>query len=182
MHRYLQDIQGLLKVLLLYPVAERMQKRLITPKLRILRAEAAAPFAQRKAIAKERLIGVLSHAKATVPYYQDLFTSLNFDPECLRKDMRYFEDIPFLTKDIVREQGRRLISSTHADAIVREQKTGSSTGLAATIYYDQEGLDWTAAQNIMVLGWGGKSRCHREAHLSTLFAAMSPEAASVEAK
>ena len=182
MHRYLQNLQGLLKVLLLYPVAERVQKRHITPKLRMLRAEAAAPFAQRKAVAKERLIGVLSHAKATVPYYHDLFTSLNFDPECLRKDMRYFEDVPFLTKDILREQGRRLISSTHADAIVREQKTGSSTGLAATIYYDQEGLDWTAAQNIMVLGWGGKRRYHREAHLSTLFAAMPPEAASVEAK
>lgn len=182
MHRYLQNLQGLLKVLFLYPVAERTQKRRITPKLRILRAEAAAPFARRKEIARARLIGVLSHAKATVPYYHDLFTSLNFDPECLRRDMRYFEDIPFLTKDILREQGRRLISSTYTNAIVREQKTGSSTGLAATIYYDQEGLDWTAAQNIMVLEWGGKLRCHREAHLSTRFAAMPPDAARVEAK
>ena len=89
MHRYLQNLQGLLKVLLLYPVAERMQKRHITPKLRMLRAEAAAPFAQRKAIAKERLIGVLSHAKATVPYYYDLYTTQNFDPECLPTDMLY---------------------------------------------------------------------------------------------
>lgn len=164
-----QDLLGVVKVACVYPLAERSQQRAITPKLRALRAEAALPFAERKARARERLASIAEHAGATVPYYRELFAARHFDPASLRRDSRYLEDLPYLTKDILREQGRRLISEPYAATIVREQKTGSSTGLAATIYYDQEGMDWTAAQNIQVLEWAGKRRWFREAHLSTRF-------------
>lgn len=170
MFKVIYDIWGAVKLALLYPVAEKKQGRKITPKLRILRAEAALPFVQRKARALDRLVGTLHHAQQTVPYYRDLFRQISFDPELVRKDLRYFQEIPYLTKDILREQERRLVSEQYADKIVREQKTGSSTGLAAIIYYDQESLDWTAAQNILMLQWGGKKRFNREAHLSTRFA------------
>ncbi len=163
------NILGFFKYTCLYPIAEHKQGRCITPKLRVLQKEAKEPFTQRKARAKEQLIHTLSHAKATVPYYRELFTRCRFEPESLHKDMRYFEDIPYLTKDLLREQDRRLISEAYADKIIREQKTGSSTGLASTIYYDAESIDWTAAQNILMLAWGGKSRYHKEAHLSTRF-------------
>lgn len=166
----------------LYPVAEWKLKRKITPKLRVLRTEAGQPFARRKELALDRLVRVLTHAGETVPYYRELFAALNFRPEKVRQDIRYFADLPYLTKDILREQGKRLISEPYAAAIVREQKTGSSTGSAATIYYDQEGLDWTAAQNILMLEWGGKRRYEREVHLSTRFAAPPPEQIRFEAK
>jgi phenylacetate-CoA ligase len=172
----------MLKAAFVYPLAEKVQKRVIRPKLRILRAEASLPFAGRKALAMERLVHTLRHAKNTAPYYRDLFAQHGFDPESVRKDIRYIEGLPYLTKDILREQGRRLVSEPYAGSIVREQKTGSSTGLAATAYYDQEALDWTAAQNILMLEWGGKRRYDREAHLSTRFAAPPPEALRFEAK
>ncbi len=165
-----------------YPLAERATKRCISPKTAILRQEQALSFAERKKLAVSRLIRTLMHAKHTVPYYKDLFSSINFMPEKIESDVAYLEEIPYLTKDILREQGKRLISETYLDRIAREQKTGSSTGLAATIYYDQEGLDWTAAQNILMLQWGGKRRYHREAHLSTRFAELPTEAIRFETK
>ncbi|MDR1396729.1 MAG: hypothetical protein LBJ14_03235 [Desulfarculales bacterium] len=182
MHRRIHDFLGALRLCCLYPLAEKAQRRAITPKLRLLRAEAALPFAQRKAWAEKRLTAMLEHAQNTVPYYRALFARLGFDPANLRKDIRYFEDLPYLTKDILREQGRGLISEAYAAKVVREQKTGSSTGLAATVYYDREGLDWTAAQNILMLEWGGKRRYNREAHLSTRFARPSPQQLRFEAK
>jgi phenylacetate-CoA ligase len=154
---------------LLYPLAERAQKRCILPKLRVLRREAALPFSERKAAAQQRLADCLEHAGRTVPYYRDLFAAQGFDPAKTRTDIRYLEELPYLTKDILREQGRRLISEAYINKIVREQKTGSSTGPAAIIYYDRESLDWTAAQNILMLEWAGKRRYNREAHLSTRF-------------
>ncbi len=170
MHSFMSRVSGMLRAAVLYPLAEKMQKRVITPKLRILRREAAQPFAERKAAARQRLVAQLEHAGATVPYYRELFARLHFKPAGLLRDMRYLEELPCLTKDILREQGKRLISEPYADMIVREQKTGSSTGPAAVIYYDRESLDWTAAQNILMLQWGGKRRSWREAHLSTRFA------------
>lgn len=74
-----------------------------------------------------------------------------------------------------REPG--LVNEKYANLVIREQKTGSSTGPAAIVRYDQESLDWTAAQNILMLEWGGKYRCNREAHLSTMFTSpLPPEA------
>lgn len=178
-----QDIWGMVKVVGVYPLAERSQHRLITPKLRVLRKEAKLPFAERKKQAQERLASMLEHAGATVPYYRDLFAERHFAPDSIRRDIRYLEELPYLTKDILRTQGRRLISEAYADRIVCGQKTGSSTGLAATIYYDQESLDWTAAQNIQVLEWAGKRRWFRESHLSTCFAdTHRPRWPEIEAK
>lgn len=169
-YRIPNTLFGMFAVSCLYPIAERSLKRKITPKLAVLRSEAGQLFSVRKVRAHERLVRCLEHAGQTVPYYRDLFAQLGFEPAKVRQDIRYLEAIPYLTKDILREQGKRLISEAYADKIVREQKTGSSTGLAAVIYYDQESLDWTAAQNILMLAWGGKRRYEREAHLSTRFA------------
>lgn len=177
MQTFLHMFWGLLASQVLYPYAERKTGRHILAKLRVLRQEAALPFVERKALARERLACALEQAGADVPYYRDLFRARNFDPSRVRQDCRYLQELPFLTKDILREQGKRLVSEKYAHGCLHERKTGSSTGPAVIIYYDQEALDWTAAQNILMLQWGGKRRCDREAHLSTRFATpLPPEA------
>lgn len=173
MRSFLYNIWGIVTSQLLYPYAEYSIGRRILSKLRVLRREAARSFPERKAAAQQRLVNTLGEAGKTVPYYRDLFRSIRFDPEKVRSDIRYLQDIPYLTKEILREQGTRLVSEKFASRVILEQKTGSSTGPAATIRYDQESQDWTAAQNILMLQWGGKWRCNREAHLSTCFAEMS---------
>lgn len=168
---------------LLYPYAEKTVGRDIRSKLVSLRQEAARPFARRRREARERLADMLEFAGRTVPYYRDLFRATAFDPARVRSDERFLADLPFLTKDILREQGRRLVSEEYADKVEREQKTGSSTGLAATVFYDAVSLDWTAAQNVLMLEWGGKRRFDREAHLSTRFAdTRRPRYPEMEAK
>lgn len=167
--RLLSDAFGVLTAYLVYPLAQRREKRLILPKLRTLRAEAAQPFSIRKAQAHKRLVAVLEQAGRTVPYYRELFAARGFDPASVARDIRYLDDLPCLTKADIMEQGRRLISENAPQGALHERKTGSSTGPAARIYYDQVAMDWTAAQNIQTLEWAGKRRYYREAHLSTRF-------------
>lgn len=167
--RGIMPFWGFFSSVLLYPYAEKLLGREIRGKYRELKREARLPFFTRKREARERLISMLEFAGRTVPYYRDLFRDQKFVPAKIRNDERFLSDLPFLTKDILREQGRRLVSEQYLDRIDREQKTGSSTGPAVTIYYDAISLDWTAAQNILMLEWGGKRRYDREAHLSTRF-------------
>ena len=174
MQSLLYNLWGLLTSQILYPYAEHRIGRQILPKYRVLRTEAEDTFPDRKKRAFERLSDTLELAGSGVPYYRDLFRAMHFNPAKIRKDIRYFGELPYLTKDILREQGTRLVSEKYADRVIREQKTGSSTGPAAIVRYDQESLDWTAAQNILMLEWGGKHRFNREAHLSTMFTAPPP--------
>lgn len=168
-YRVAGNVFGVCVAYILYPYAEKKMGRTITSKLRTLRQEASRPFAERKHLAKERLALTLEHAAVNVPYYRDLFRQIGFDPSKVRQDERYLADIPYLDKNILREQGKRLVSEKHADKLVREQRTGGTTGPAAYIWYDQDGIDWTAAQNILMMNWGGKHRFNREVHLSTRF-------------
>lgn len=183
MFSFLYNIWGIFTSQLLYPYAEYKIGRNILPKLTVLRKEAADSFIERKARAQERLACTLEQAGAEVPYYRDLFHTINFDPKKLRRDIGYLNELPYLTKDILREQGKRLVSEKYINRVIREQRTGSSTGPAAIVRYDQEALDWTAAQNILMLQWGGKHRWNREAHLSTQFTTpLSPQSLKNEAR
>lgn len=168
---------GYLKAYLVFPLAERRLHRDILGKLSVLEAESRHDFAARKRLAMERLVGVLRLSGSMVPYYRDLFARLNFDPDKVARDIRYFEDLPWLTKEMVMEQGPRMLSEAVQGRNLHERKTGSSTGPSAIIFYDQEALDWTAAENILAMAWGGKKRHQREVHLSTQFLEpLSPEA------
>ena len=178
----LYDLLGLFTAHVLYPYAEKKYSRIIIPKLAVLRLEASLPFAERKRLAQERLVQALDHAGRTVPYYRDLFAAHHFSPDSVRQDVRHLDKLPYLTKEIVREQGARLLSETRSGPL-HERKTGGSTGPATLIFYDQEGLDWTAAQNILMLEWAGKRRYNREAHLSSRFLQpLPPNAVQIEAR
>ncbi len=162
-------ISKLANAYLLYPLVESLQKREIRPKVKFLLGEWGQPFAQRKLRNAQALIRVLSDAGKKIPYYKDLFASLQFDPQNLASDLRYLEDLPFLTKDIIREQGDRMLHVDFAKDSLHLRKTGGSTGASTLIRYADEGLDWTAAVNLAVLERVGRPRHRREVHLSTVF-------------
>src|SRR4051794_248687 len=96
--------------LLLYPLAERHLGRQIRSKARALRAHAERPFAERRAWAQRQMAALVERAGCEVPYYRDLFRRLGFDPLRLTRDLGYLVELPYLTKEIIREQGPRLIS------------------------------------------------------------------------
>lgn len=70
---------------------------------------------------------ILKYSFQNVPYYTDLFNKINFKPE----DFKSFDDIkviPFLTKEMVRENFDKLISSKEVKGGCYSTTTSGSTG------------------------------------------------------
>jgi len=154
---------------ILYPLAERKLQRNILSKLKKLQKHDALPYSVRKAYMCEQFVRMVEHAATVVPYYTELFSKIRFQPQNLRKDFNYIKDIPYLNKDIIVQQGERMLNRHVPGNQLHIRKTGGSTGRSTLIYYDQDALDWTAASNLRVLEWMGKMRHHTEVHLSTFF-------------
>lgn len=157
------------KAYLLYPAAERYLKRDIRSKLVQLRHEHSLSPEERARRQQRQLHEVLGVAKANVPYYRDLFQRIGFDPENVLKSIDYLQEIPLLTKDILREQGTRLINERSLGKMLHERRTNGSTGLVTTVWYDQDSLDWTAAVNLFASEVCGRQQTHTEVHLSSQF-------------
>jgi len=153
----------------LYPLAERYQGRRIRAKADVLRRQTRMGWSERRDWVKSRLAGQLERAGEEVPYYQDLFRQIRFEPSKIGRDLGYLQDVPYLTKQIIREQGVRLVSKRHPVAGLHIRRTGGSTGPSTQIYYSQEALDWTAAVNLISLEWAGKHRHMKELHLASRF-------------
>lgn len=162
-------VKGLASALIAYPFAEKIEKRIVRPKLAELRHYYKTPFAQRIHLAQNRLVKTLLYAQHHIPYYKELFLRLAFDPENVRQDIRYLKDLPFLTKDIIREQGARLLA--HPLDTVRHHacKTGGSTGLSSVIFYDQAAADYSAAVTLYARERIGKSKYKSELHFACRF-------------
>lgn len=156
-------------------MAERLEKRDISPKLRELRRYYRKDFKSRKEISRLKLVETLEFCGARVPYYRDLFRSIGFSPSKLVKDSNYLLDLPILTKEIIREQGERLYSAKLCDLRHHARKTGGSTGLSCHIYYDQKGLDYSAAVILYTRERIGKKKSHSELHFACRFPDAPPE-------
>lgn len=166
----LNFIKGYAGAYIAYPIAEIVEKRNISSKVEELRKYYKLPFEQRKIYAIDKLVQTLNFAKIAVPYYKDLFNQINFDPNNVSKDIKYIQDIPYLTKDIINEQKERLLSTTLDSIRYHERKTGGSTGVSAMIYYDQIGLDYSAAVTRYCRDEIGASAHKSEIHFAAAFA------------
>jgi phenylacetate-CoA ligase len=162
-------IKGLISAFVAYPLAERLEKRQISPKLEELRAYYKKPFDERAEIAKTRLINILLFAGENVPYYKELYKKHNFDPNKINKDIRYLESLPFLTKEIIREQKDRLLSKSLNDIKHYIVKTGGSTGPSCTLFYDQNAYDYSAAITLYGRESVGKHKWKDAIHFACRF-------------
>lgn len=165
----LRLVKGLASAYVAYPVAEYKEQRIIRPKLAELRSYYRLPFEQRRAVARGRLADMLNFAGKYVPYYRDLFAQHGFNPEKVRKDVSYLNELPYLTKDIIREQGDRLLSRPLAGLRHHACKTGGSTGVSTVIYYDQEAADHSAAVTLFARERIGKKKYKTELHFACRF-------------
>lgn len=170
----LRLLKGVISAYVAYPVAERHERRLIRPKLAELRRHYRQPLPRRLAAARNALADMLLFAGRAVPYYRDLFCATGFDPEKTRTDPTYLQNLPYLTKDIIREQGDRLLSTPLAETRHHERKTGGSTGLSCVVYYDQEALDYSAAVVLHARERIGKTRAKPEMHFACRFPEPAP--------
>lgn len=157
------------KAYILYPAAETYLKRNIRSKLSELRELHHKPTAERLAYQQKKLHQVLLNAQQNVPYYRDLFATIGFDPSKILRSLSYLQEIPVLTKDILREQGARLLNDKIPHNQIHVRSTNGSTGLVTTVWYDHEGLDWTAAVNLFASELSGRKHVDTEVHLSSKF-------------
>lgn len=150
-----------------FPVAERILHRQILRKVRALRAYYAQSASLRRQQSWERLCKMVAFAGDRVPYYRELFAKIHFKPEWLKTSPVAYNELPFLDKSIIQEQGKLLYAEGKSPLFYRI--TGASTGTATTIAYDRDGLDWTSASNILVLEWAGCPFSSPHVHLSTAY-------------
>jgi phenylacetate-CoA ligase len=146
-----------------------MERRNIRARQVAFAAEMSRPFAERRCRSWDRLVQTVRFAGATVPYYRDLFSSIGFDPDRLIRDPGYLSEIPSLTKDIIREQGDRMLRDDHAGYRKHVCKTGGSTGPSTNIIYDQRGADWSSAVTRHARSLVGAGASRSEVHLSAEF-------------
>jgi len=165
----LRIVKGLASAYIAYPIAEMAEQRRIRPKLSELRRHYVLPVAQRRQIALDRLVDMLHFAGQHVPYYGDLFRAVHFDPDKVRGDPRYLQDLPCLTKDIIREQGDRLLSRPLKECRHHACKTGGSTGRSCVIYYDQDGADYSSAVTLYARECVGHWKFKPELHFACQF-------------
>ena len=156
-----------------YSLAELLEKRDIRSKIRELRNFYSLDPATRNQISQSRLKDIIRFAGANVPYYKDVFASISFDPDNLERDISYVKDIPILTKDIIREQGDRMLSQDLNRVHHFRCRSGGSTGPSSVVFYDQQAADYSAAVTLFCRETVGCFRNTREVHFSAKFESQS---------
>lgn len=169
LHQPFRLLKGMAGAYVAYPIAESREQRSVRPKVAELRRYYEQPFAQRRKIALDRLVSILQFAGEHVPYYRDLFRERQFDPLKAGQDPRHLEDLPYLTKDVIREQGARLFSRPLEEVRHHACKTGGSTGLSCTIFYDQVAADYSSAVTFYARRRIGKHGYRSELHFACRF-------------
>jgi phenylacetate-CoA ligase len=84
----------------------------------------------------QKLRAIIEYACKNVPYYRDLFRNIGFQPEDF-KSIQDIKKIPFLTKNIVREQQDQLVSTSFNPKYIKIASTGGTTGLPMAFYLDK---------------------------------------------
>lgn len=162
-------VVGLASAYIAYPIAEKLENRQVRKEVRELRGFYSLPAAERELIARARLINMINFASSQVPYYRDLFARSKVSPHKIEKDVAYLKDIPYLTKEIIREQGSRLLSRPLDQIRHHICKTGGSTGLSSIIYYDQFAADRSSAVTLYARERAGKVKSRSELHFACRF-------------
>jgi phenylacetate-CoA ligase len=171
----LRPLKSLASRYLLYPLAERMERRDVRSKVRELEAFYRMDAEQRHAASLARTVEMLSFAGAEVPYYRDLFARLAFDPQRVAEDPRRLGDLPLLTKDIIAEQGERMLSRPLSGERTYACKSGGSTGRSVVIHYDQQANDYSSAVTAYARSRIGAARHRPALHFAARFADLVPE-------
>lgn len=93
---------------------------------RLLRDSASWSHELMEAEVLRRLRELLKLAARSVPYYRELFASLGFDPESVTSPAD-IDVLPLLTRDLVREQGQRLVPEGLSPGSYRYTTTGGTS-------------------------------------------------------
>ena len=112
---------------ILLPLADKLTGRGIRKEWNLMTKMDLVSEEELVALQNKRLQALVEHCYAHVPYYKRLFESLNLKPQ----DIKTREDLsklPILTKQMVRENYKDLISDDIKNRHYQNGSTGGSTG------------------------------------------------------
>jgi len=113
-------------------------------------------------VQRSRLAELLRHAWSQVPYYRDVLESCGAVRDG-RVNLERFSDIPFLTKDIMRREGGRLLARTlPRGRKAHRNASGGSTGEPVQFWQDNGYWDTTIAVRTYHFSTVGKQLGERE--------------------
>jgi len=116
-----------------------------------------------KHVQRERLQRLLHHAWSTTEYYRDVLEQCGAVTAAGAVNLDRFEDIPFLTKDIIRSQGSRLRAKSMPEGRrAHANQTGGSTGVPVQFWQDNGYWDATIATRTHQFSMTGKDLGERE--------------------
>src|SRR6202050_4493896 len=125
-------------------------------RLRDLRALERAKWLRQESLRerqRQRLGLILRYAAAHSSYYARLFRAQRFDPADF--SLEAFTALPLLTKAIIRSSTDDMLSDEFARSALGEHRTGGSTGVALTTYFDQDWLELRQAGEVRADSVGG---------------------------
>lgn len=102
-----------------------------------------------------RLLAMLAHAEAKVPYYRRVFAELGMTVRDIRTPAD-FARIPVLTKDLVRAHRDELIAEGTDRSTLIAHRSGGSTGVPLEFFHDRVATDLSDAgtyRNFLQCGW-----------------------------
>ena len=120
--------------------------------LRLLTASQAWSAAQIKEHQGRALRALVRHCYDHVPYYRNVMLSRGLAPE----DFQTREDVaklPYLTKEIIREQKDRLRADNYPDALCLFRRSGGTTGEPIRVAVDARCRAFETAAILRGLGW-----------------------------
>ena len=108
-----------------------------------------------KKIQMDRLNKMLKHAYAKVPYYRNLFNSLELMPDQI-KTIEDLKKLPTIDKNIVRKHSQQFIPTNMDKHKLIPVSTGGTTGTPLTIYMTKDAMQhlfaWSEAR---IKHWAG---------------------------
>lgn len=119
---------------------------------------------EKQAAADRRLKQMLRHAADKCPYYARVLHEADVvDGDTVK--LENFDQIPFLTKDIIRREGDALYASDHEKRRSYTNTSGGSTGEPVTFLQDPDYWWRRTATRFLFNRWAGKKPGEREVML-----------------
>jgi len=106
------------------------------------------PEANKKLYQIAKLKKLLVYAYQNVPYYNDLLPKTGVINSNLDIELKYYQDIPLLTKDIIRDEFDRLCSYKHNSRKSFNNSTSGSTGEPVSFIQDKYYKEWNIASKL----------------------------------
>jgi phenylacetate-CoA ligase len=135
-----------------FPLQERLKRHTTVSVRRALERSQWWNLEQLAQLQAERLRSLLDHAQTHVPYYRDLMRRLGVEAASVRGPADLAR-LPFLTKDVVRNEGDRL-KSERAVGLARFN-TGGSSGAPLIFHIGRERVSHDVAAKWRATRWWG---------------------------